>query len=143
MTVSPWSGRHRQIAISSASTTSRAYGGRRAAKKGEVLMSKYLFEVNYTLDGVKGLRSEGGSARVAAATELIEGLGGKVESFHFAFGGTDVYVVADFPDNVSAAAASLTVSAGGGAMGRIVVLLTAAELDAAAAKTTTYRPPGG
>jgi uncharacterized protein with GYD domain len=105
-------------------------------------MSKYLLEVNYTLEGIKGLKSKGGSARVAAAKELIESLGGKMESFHFAFGAADVYVIADFPDNVSAAAAALTVSAGGGATARTVVLLTAAEADGAAAKKTTYQPPG-
>jgi len=105
-------------------------------------MSKYLLEVNYTLDGIRGLKSKGGSARVAAATELVEGVGGKIESFHFAFGGTDAYVVADFPDNVSAAAAAMTVCAGGGASARTVVLLTPSEFDAAAAKETTYRPPG-
>jgi uncharacterized protein with GYD domain len=105
-------------------------------------MAKYLLEVNYTLEGIKGLKSQGGSARVAAATELIEGLGGKMESFYFAFGNTDVYAIADFPDNVSAAAAALTVCAGGGATARTVVLLTADETDAAAAKKTTYRPPG-
>jgi uncharacterized protein with GYD domain len=105
-------------------------------------MAKYLLEVNYTLEGIKGLKSQGGSARVAAAKELIEGLGGKMESFYFAFGSTDVYAIADFPDNVSAAAAALTVCAGGGATARTVVLLTADEADAAAAKQTTYRPPG-
>ncbi len=105
-------------------------------------MPKYLLEVSYTLDGVKGVRSGGGSARVAAATELIEGLGGTVESFHFAFGGTDVFVIADLPDNAAAAAASLAVTAGGGATGRVIVLLTPAELDAAAGKQTSYRPPG-
>jgi uncharacterized protein with GYD domain len=105
-------------------------------------MPKYLLEVNYSLDGIKAVKSDGGSARVAAATELIESLGGKLESFYFAFGATDVYVVADFPDNVSAAAAALTVSAGGGATARTVTLLTPAEVDAAAAKNTTYRPPG-
>jgi uncharacterized protein with GYD domain len=105
-------------------------------------MAKYLLEVNYTLDGIKGLKSKGGSARVAAARELIEGLGGKMDSFYFAFGNTDVYAIADFPDHVSAAAAALTVCAGGGATARTVVLLTADEVDAAAAKRTTYRPPG-
>jgi uncharacterized protein with GYD domain len=105
-------------------------------------MPKYLLEVNYTLDGVQGVKSEGGSARVAAAKALIKGLGGRVESFYFAFGGTDVYVIADMPDNVSVAAAALAVSAGGGATSRTVVLLTAAEVDAAVAKKTTYRPPG-
>jgi uncharacterized protein with GYD domain len=105
-------------------------------------MPKYLLEVNYTLDGVKGVKAKGGSARVAAATELVEGLGGKIESFYFAFGATDVYVVADLPDNVSAAAVALTVTAGGGATARTVALLTAAEVDAAVAKNPTYRPPG-
>lgn len=105
-------------------------------------MSKYLLEVSYTLEGVRGLKAEGGSARVAAATQLVESLGGKVESFYFAFGGTDAYVIADFDDNESAAAAGLAVSAGGGATTRTVALLTKEETDAAASKQGTYRPPG-
>ena len=87
-------------------------------------MPKFLIEVKYTLDGIKGVKAEGGTARVKAATALIEGLGGKVESFHFAFGGSDVFVIADMPDNTAAAAAGLTVSAGGGATSRTVVLIT-------------------
>jgi len=113
----------------------------RSDQKGE-LVPKYLLEVNYTLDGIKGLKAEGGSARVAAATALIESLGGKVESFYFAFGGTDVYLTVDMPDSVSVAATALAVGAGGGATSRTVVLLTPAEIDAAAKKQTTYRPPG-
>jgi len=105
-------------------------------------MAKFLLEVNYTLDGIKGLKAEGGSARAAAAKELIEGLGGKMEFFYFAFGAADVFVIADFPDNVSAAAAALAVCAGGGATARTVVLLTAAEADAAVAMKALYRPPG-
>jgi uncharacterized protein with GYD domain len=65
-----------------------------------------------------------------------------VESFLFAFGGTDVYVVADMPDNVAAAALALAVTAGGGATVKTVVLLTTAEIDDAAAKEVGYRPPG-
>jgi uncharacterized protein with GYD domain len=106
----------------------------------ERIMAKYLLEVNYTLDGMRGVKAHGGSARVAATTELIESIGGKLESFNFALGATDVYVVADFPDNVSAVAA-LAVCAGGGATARTVPLLTAAEVDSAAAKNSTYRPP--
>lgn len=105
-------------------------------------MPKYLLEVSYTLDGLRGLRSKGGSARVAAATALIESAGGRLESFHFAFGGNDAYVIADMPDNESAAAAALTVSAGGGATLRTIVLLTPEEVDASVAKKTTYQPPG-
>jgi len=105
-------------------------------------MSKYLLEVKYTLEGIRGVKAKGGSARVAAATELIESVGGKVDCFYFAFGETDVYVIADLPDNVSAVAVAQAVSAGGGATGRTTVLLTAAEVDAASSKTATYRPPG-
>ena len=105
-------------------------------------MPKYLIEVNYTPDGVKGLKAEGGTARVAAATELIKSAGGTVESFYFALGKIDAYVIVDMPDAVSAAAAALAVNAGGGATTGTVALLTVAEADAAAAKKTLYRPPG-
>jgi uncharacterized protein with GYD domain len=105
-------------------------------------MPKFLLEVNYTLDGAKGLKAEGGTARVAAATALVESLGGKVESFHFAFGKTDAFVVVDMPNNSAAAAGALAVNIGGGATVRTVALLTAAEVDEAVAKTATYRPPG-
>jgi uncharacterized protein with GYD domain len=105
-------------------------------------MPKYLLEVKYTLDGVRGVLAQGGTVRQAAAQAAAESLGGTVESFLFAFGGTDVYVVADLPDSVAAAALSLAVTAGGGATATTVVLLTTAELDAAAAKQVGYRPPG-
>jgi uncharacterized protein with GYD domain len=105
-------------------------------------MAKYLLETNYSLEGIRGVKAKGGSARVAAATELIEGLGGKVESFYFAFGGSDVVVIVDLPDNVSAAAAALTVSAGGGATTKTTPLITPDEMDAAAKMQATYRPPG-
>lgn len=105
-------------------------------------MPKYLLEVNYTLDGIRGVRAQGGSARQAAATAAAESVGGTVESFHFAFGGTDVFVVADMPDNAAAAALALAVSAGGGATVNTVVLLTPAEIDAAVGKDVSYRPPG-
>jgi uncharacterized protein with GYD domain len=103
---------------------------------------KFLLEVNYTLDGIKGVKAEGGSARKAAAQAAAKSAGGKLESFYFAFGGTDVYVIADFPDNTAAAALALAVSAGGGATVRTVVLLTPDEVDAAVGKKVRYRPPG-
>ena len=105
-------------------------------------MAKYLLETNYTLEGIRGVKAKGGSARVAAATELVEGLGGKVESFYFAFGGSDVFVIVDMPDHVSAAAAAHTVSAGGGATTKTISLITPEEMDAAAKMQATYRPPG-
>ena len=32
----------------------------------------------------------------------MESAGGKLESFYFAFGATDAYVIVDLPDNVAA-----------------------------------------
>jgi uncharacterized protein with GYD domain len=106
-------------------------------------MPKYLVQVNYTLDGVRGVIAKGGAARKSAAQAAAKSLGGKVESFYFAFGGTDAFAIADLPDNAAAAALALTVSAGGGASVSTTVLLGVDEIDAATAKAVKYTPPGG
>lgn len=106
-------------------------------------MAKYLLEVKYTLDGLQGLAEEGGTARLEAATKAIESVGGTFESFYFAFGGTDVYVIADVPDNVTAAGVALKLAATGRVAVNTVVLLTPEEVDAAAKVDLSYRPPGG
>lgn len=105
-------------------------------------MPKYLLQVNYTLDGVRGVVAKGGTARKAAAAAAAKSVGGKLESFYFAFGGTDVFAVADLPDNNAAAALALTVSAGGGATVNTVVLLTPDDIDSATQQTVKYSPPG-
>ena len=106
-------------------------------------MPKYLLQVSYTLEGIRGLRTEGGSARVAAVTTAIEAVGGKVESFYFAFGDNDAYLIIDFPDATTAAGVVLAVTAAGGAKVRTVALLTPAEVDASVKVPFGYRPPGG
>ncbi len=105
-------------------------------------MAKYLLEVNYTLEGVKGVKAKGGSARRAAAEAAAVSVGGKVEEFYFAFGKIDAFVIVDLPDNAAAAALALAVSAGGGATIRTVVLMTTDEVDRAASQTVGYTPPG-
>ena len=105
-------------------------------------MPKFLVEVKYTLDGAKGLLAEGGSSRVAASKTLVESLGGSIESFYFAFGEADAYIVIDVPDNVSAAAAALITRASGGVASRMVVLLAPDEIDAATKKQGNFRAPG-
>ena len=106
-------------------------------------MPKYLLEVSYTLEGVKGVVAKGGAARKAAAQAAAKSVGGKVDSFYFAFGENDAYTVVDMPDNEAAAALALTVSAGGGASVRTIVLLTPEEIDAATQKRVKYTPPTG
>jgi uncharacterized protein with GYD domain len=105
-------------------------------------MPKYLLQVNYTLDGVRGVLSKGGSARKAAASAVAESVGGSLESIYFAFGSTDVFAIADLPDNTAAAALALTVSGSGGASVTTTVLLTPEEIDAATKSSVSYTPPG-
>jgi uncharacterized protein with GYD domain len=105
-------------------------------------MPKYLVQANYVGEGLRGLLKEGGSSRRAVVEKLYQSVGGRVEAFYYAFGDTDLFVIGDVPDNVSAAALSLIVNAAGAATVKVTVLLTAEEIDAAAKKTATYRPPG-
>jgi uncharacterized protein with GYD domain len=105
-------------------------------------MPKYLLRVNYSAEGAKGLIQDGGSKRRAVAQKAAESLGGKVESFYFAFGDTDAFVVTEMPDAASAAAMALTVSASGGAAIHTTVLMTPEEIDSAARKSPQYTPPG-
>ena len=105
-------------------------------------MPKYLFQVNYVGEGVKGLLKEGGTKRRAAAEQAAKSVGATMESFYYAFGDTDAYVIGDFPDNASAAALALTVSASGAATVKTTVLMTCEELDAAVKKSPVYRAPG-
>ena len=69
-------------------------------------MPKYLFAVSYTAEGAKGLLKDGGSKRRDAARTMIESAGGTLESMYYAFGKTDVFVIASMPDAASAAAGS-------------------------------------
>jgi len=105
-------------------------------------MAKYLVEAPYTAEGAKGRAREGGTGRRAAAAKAVEGLGGKVESFYYAFGDVDAYVIFDVPDNVSAAALSLAVGQSGGINTKTVVLITPEEMDQAGKKAVDFRPPG-
>jgi uncharacterized protein with GYD domain len=105
-------------------------------------MPKYQIEASYSSEGVKGVADKGGSARRETVEQLIAGLGGKMESFYFAFGDADVYVVAELPGDEAAAALALSINQSGSTKIRTVVLLTAEQLDAAASMTPAYRPPG-
>jgi uncharacterized protein with GYD domain len=103
---------------------------------------KFLVKARYTAAGAKGVQSGGGSSRRDAVASMAEGLGGSLESFYFAFGETDAYVILDMPDNRAAAAAAIAVGASGGAGCEVVVLLTPEDVDAAAGLSVDYRPPG-
>ena len=105
-------------------------------------MPKYLLDVSYTLDGVKGVVAKGGSAREAAARDAAKSVGGSLDAFYFAFGGVDAFVIAELPDDVSAAAMSMAVGASGTSSATTVKLLTPEDMDKAAKVAVAYRPPG-
>ena len=105
-------------------------------------MAKFLLKASYTTDGVKGVMMDGGTGRRDAVQKLIEGAGGKMEAFYFAFGDADVYVIADLPDNQAAISASLNITAAGGARFATIILLTPEEFDGAVGKSIDYKAPG-
>ena len=105
-------------------------------------MAKYLVAASYNSEGMKGVIAKGGTARREAVEKMVADIGGHVESFHFAFGTDDAYVIVDVPDNVAAASIGMAVGASGMASCRTTVLLTPEEIDRAAAANVAYRPPG-
>ena len=105
-------------------------------------MPKYLYQANYTSAGIQGLLQEGGSSRRQVFYDLAQEQGGELESFYYAFGGADLYMVFDLPDATTAAAISLAITAGGALSISTVQLITPEEIDAAVTRTVNYRPPG-
>ncbi|WP_327324953.1 GYD domain-containing protein [Streptomyces sp. NBC_01210] len=105
-------------------------------------MSKYLVRARLTVDGLKGLLKEGGTARREVVGRMVQSLGGQLESMYWAFGEEDIYVTVDLPSNASAAALGLVVSAAGGVRTSMVVLLTPEEIDEAVRQKVDYRAPG-
>jgi uncharacterized protein with GYD domain len=73
---------------------------------------------------------------------MASALGGGLDSFYFAFGDVDAYVIVDLPDDVAAAGAAFAVGATSTTQVKTVKLLTLDEADAAIARSVDYRPPG-
>jgi uncharacterized protein with GYD domain len=123
-------------------TSGQRLGLGKATDTKGVTMPRFLWQASYTTEGTKGLLKEGGSGRRTTIEKLVSNLGGTLEGFYFAFGEDDVYVIADLPDNETAAAVSLTVNASGAVRLKTVPLMKPEEIDRAAEKSVEYRPPG-
>jgi uncharacterized protein with GYD domain len=105
-------------------------------------MPKYLFHGHYTSEGLKGVIKEGGTGRRSAVEKLAKSVGGTLESFYYAFGDDDYYIVLDLPDHRAATAIALTASSSGAVASRTTVLMTPEEVDEATKLHPSYRPPG-
>ena len=106
-------------------------------------MPKYLIQASYTAEGLRGLLQEGGTKRRETVEGLVNGLGGSIEAFYYAFGDDDLIAIFDLPDSATATALALTINASGSVKYKTVVLQTPEEVDEAVQKTVNYRQPGG
>ncbi len=105
-------------------------------------MARFLITGSYTAEGTKGLLVEGGSGRKAVIQKALQGLGGKLEAMYYAYGETDVILIADVPDAVSGLALSLAANASGTVNVKTTPLITIEEIDAACKKSVAYRGAG-
>jgi uncharacterized protein with GYD domain len=106
-------------------------------------MAYYLIQAGFTPEAwAKMVKNP--QDRREAIRPMIEKLDGRMEGYWLAFGDYDAIVIAQVPDNVTAAALSLA-SAAGGALRAIKTtpLMTMEEGMQAMRKaaTATYRPP--
>ena len=105
-------------------------------------MAKYLAIGSYTPDGLKELAAHGASGRIEASKKLVAEAGGSIESFYYAFGTDDAFIVCDMPDNIAAAATAIAAGSSGVVVTRMVPLLTAEEIDEAVSKKLHMARPG-
>jgi uncharacterized protein with GYD domain len=105
-------------------------------------MARFMFKVCYTKEGMQGVVKEGAVGRRATIEKMATEMGGSITSFDYAFGDTDIYVISEMPDQITAAAVATAVAASGAASIETVVLLSPEELDEAIAMHAPYRAPG-
>ena len=105
-------------------------------------MPKYLAQASYSVEGLKGLLQEGGSAHRDAITAAVASVGGTVESLYFAFGEDDLYVIFEVSDRARATALGMNIAAARAISWNTTALLTPEELDEAANVSVEYRAPG-
>ena len=105
-------------------------------------MPKFMIRAAYSAEGMKGLKEEGGTSRRDAVQAAVESAGGTMETFLYAFGDTDLYVIVDMPDRESMTALAITIGATGALSPQTIPLLTPEQVDDAVKRSVNYRPPG-
>jgi uncharacterized protein with GYD domain len=99
-------------------------------------MPSYLVQVSYTAEAVAALVHHP-QDRTGIIRKSIKNLGGKLVGSWLSFGDYDVVLVADMPDNVSAAALAMAAAAGGSLKSvKTTPLLSTEEAKAAATKAS-------
>ena len=101
-------------------------------------MPKFLIESSYTSEGLQGLAKDKASGRQAVLDEALKSLDG----IYYALGESDVYVLCECPDHVTAAALAIAPSSTGLVHTKTIPLMTVAETDRALGMKTGYKAPG-
>jgi uncharacterized protein with GYD domain len=104
----------------------------------------YLYRFAYTAEAWAAMIENPQDRRDMLASRIF-GFGGRLDGFWYAFGEQDGYALVELPDNVSAAAVSLTVTATGAfRLFETTVLMTVEELLDATTRATefSYAKPG-
>ena len=105
-------------------------------------MPSYLVQVSYTAEAVAALIKKP-QDRTEVVRKAIEKLGGTLHGLWLSFGDHDVVVLADLPDNTSAAAIALAVAGGGACKSVKTTPLLSVDEGMAALKmaaTSGYKP---
>ena len=108
-------------------------------------MASYMVQVAYTPEAWASL-VKSPQNRLEAVRPAVENLGGKVEGSWLSFGEYDAVIIAQMPDQVSAAALSIAFAAGGALKACKTTPLMSAEEGLEAMKKASgagYRPPSG
>lgn len=105
-------------------------------------MPSYLVQVSYTSEAVAALLKKP-QDRSTVVAKTVERLGGSIKSAWLSFGDYDTIVLAELPDNVSAAAFAMAISAGGSCKAVKTTPLLSVEEGIAAmkkARGSGYKP---
>jgi uncharacterized protein with GYD domain len=107
-------------------------------------MARYMIQASYSSQGLGALIKDP-QDRSAAVRRMIEGLGGKLETFDYAFGDYDVVAILELPDNVTMMATSMAIASSGALRNfNTTVLMSMDQALEAMRKASTvgYQAPG-
>jgi uncharacterized protein with GYD domain len=110
-------------------------------------MAMYLARAKFSKDAMRAL-VERPEDRLITTTRFLQGIGGRLHNYFFAFGEHDIILIYELPDNVSAAALAMVLTSSGSCTEvDTTVLLTMEEaiaaMNQAGKAMAVYSPPGG
>jgi uncharacterized protein with GYD domain len=107
-------------------------------------MARYMIQASYSDQGLAALIKDP-QDRSTAVRRMIEGLGGKLETFDYSFGDYDVVAILELPDNVTMMAMSMAIAVSGALKSfNTTVLMPMAQAVEAMRKASAvgYQAPG-